>query len=174
MKKFILRIFTLVVALAGLSTLTSCDDYIGYDYDYGPPVFYDRGLVGSWELVSINGGGVAQNRRNWFTFNGGGVGTYYYYSGGRPYRQRVDYWCEAGYSGTDYLYLSYSGASPDRMQYWFTNAGSFLWMEWYTSQGRMRYGYQRINNWAGWSNAPASPDSGVLRFAPGREVDAEQ
>ncbi len=153
-----------------MSALTSCDGYIGYDP--GPQIYYDRALVGTWELVSINGGGVSRYDRNWLSFSGGGVGTYYYYSNGVPYRERVDYWCEVGYSGYDYLYLSYSGDQPDRMQYWFTNGGTFLWTEWMTSQGRVRYGYQRINDWVGW-NAPASPDSGALRFAPGRQAEVQ-
>lgn len=164
MRKNLLRMSLLtLVAIVSCGLFSGCDDYYGPDYGYGPE-FYDSDLIGTWELISINGGGVSPGERNYLQFIGRGRGNYYYYSGGVPYRESMSYWCEDAYSST-YLYLSYSGSRPEAMRYWFSG-NLTLWLEWHTVQGRVTYGYQYIDRSPWYAPALESADSDLITTGP--------
>ena len=105
-----------VILAAGLSfTLTGCAIDVGWNPT--PPhgwnsTFYDQALDGCWRLESINSQYVGGYDVNYLYFNGDGRGEYLYYD-----------------------------HSPTTMNYWFTDGGDALWMQWRNSYGLQTYVY---------------------------------
>lgn len=137
-----------VILAAGLSfTLTGCALDVGWDPT--PPygwnsTFYDQALDGCWRLESINSQYVGGYDVNYLYFNGDGRGEYLYYNHGRPCVENTAYWCQRSNSGGSYyqINLQYeSSYSPTTMNYWFTDGGDALWMQWRNSYGLQTYVY---------------------------------
>lgn len=106
--------------------------------------FFDRDLNGFWRLVQINSQYVDDYDTNYLYFNGDGRGRYYYYRKGRLFWETTAYWCQASVNGASYyqINLQYeSSGSPTTMNYWFTNGGDTLWMQWRNSYGVQTYVY---------------------------------
>ena len=149
MKKAIrTRFLTLVALLFALTcsvSLTSCEDD---DYYWSVPSngYIDSGLIGTWQLVQINGRFVNQFEANYFSFNSNGYGRYYYYVNGRPYAEGINYWCEYDYrGGNNWLMIDYPDQSTEQ-QYWFSDGGNSLWMQFVDGRGQViTYRYQWID-----------------------------
>lgn len=147
------RLTTLTLALIALfSTIsfTSCIDDDGW-YPMPPngwnSTFYDRDLIGQWQLVQVNSQPVVGTKTNFLQFNGNGRGWYFYYDHGALYRERMAYWCEDFYYGQGYyeLNMQYESGQSSTMTYWFTGRNT-LWMRWNTSQGTVTYMYRYIDS----------------------------
>lgn len=129
----------------------------GCYYDSGwspaPPsgwddTFYDSRLNGYWQLVQINGGAVGPYDTNYLFFGGAGRGRYYYFDRGVKYWEETAYWCQYSNTGqTDYqINLQYENTwQPTTMNYWFTDRGYTLWMQWRNSMGLQTYVYRAID-----------------------------
>lgn len=119
---------------------------------WNQPTFYDSRLYGYWELVQINGYPTTGYDVNYMYFNGNGAGLYYYYDRGYRYDERLTYYCtKTGYSGGyNELVIQYQNSynGPTAVDYYFSNSGNVLYMEWYDSYSRRNviYTYSRINN----------------------------
>lgn len=148
MKK-VIRLFTLLtVGIILSSAMTSCESD---DYWYDDPgyydTFYDQNLTGYWELVQVDSHGVVGYDKNYLSFSGRGYGEYYYWDGGRPYVMPTGYVCQYSNSGvSDYqMNLAYGDGRPTTINYWFTNGGRTLWMQWREYDGYVStYVYDRI------------------------------
>ncbi|MDE5840734.1 MAG: hypothetical protein K2H49_07410 [Muribaculaceae bacterium] len=108
--------------------------------------FYDRNLVGCWQLYQVNSDYVRGDEVNYMYFNGDGRGAYYYYERGYQERERLAYWCQRSVNGTPSLQINiqYEYGSPSTMNYWFTDADT-LWMQWRNSSGMQTYVYKYIS-----------------------------
>jgi len=126
--------------LMACGVFTSCDDD---DYYWGTPggsSYYDRDLVGTWQLVQINGITIPPADANYFSFFGRGSGTYYYHEGGREFAEDISYWSTDTYYNS-YLTINYATGRESTMNYWFTEDYQSLWMQWQTNSGTMTYRY---------------------------------
>ena len=144
MKKSLqLTLMLAVVALSGL--FTSC--YNDWGAPQRPVNFYDSRLYGYWQLVQINGYAVSGNDTNYLYFNGSGNGVYYYFQNSRRYKEGLQYWCQDGYYDSDYEIniLYQSSYNPSTMNYWFSNGGNALYIQWYdySSRHTVTYLYTR-------------------------------
>ena len=139
-----------LLALTGLAAatgLTGC----GVDYSWNPTpppgwssTFYDSDLNGYWRLVEVNSQYVSSYDTNFLYFNGDGRGVYYYYSNGRRYWENTAYWCQRAYGGTSSYQINIqyeSSGAPTTMNYWFTDRGDILWMQWRNEYGLQTYVY---------------------------------
>ncbi len=146
----IFRSLIAVAAIAGGATmLTGC---VG-DFDYGwnptPPygwnnTFYDSALTGCWRLAMVNSQPVAGYQVNYMSFDGRGRGEYFYYDNGRRYVENTAYWCQRSSGGNSYYQVNIqyeTSGSPTTMNYWFTDNGDTLWMQWRNSYGLQTYIY---------------------------------
>lgn len=156
-------LLVMVVWALGLG-LSACDD------SYPPPGGWgsslDDNLVGSWQLIYVNGVPVSGTAANYFDFYGSGRGTYYYYQGGVAYSEPVTWWNEYDSSG-NWLCIQYTG-SYSEVRYWFNSDATRLYMQWYEA-GRMQqyvYAYTGSVNWYG---KPALSPSESSWKAPGGE-----
>ncbi|MEZ3518407.1 MAG: hypothetical protein K1V75_00495 [Muribaculaceae bacterium] len=128
-------------------TLTGCAVDVGWDPTppYGwDDTFYDPSLEGCWRLHSINSRYVSGYSVNYLYFNGRGRGEYLYYTDGRPCTENTAYWCQHSTSGNSYYQINIqyeSSYSPTTMNYWFTDGGDTLWMQWRNSYGLQTYVY---------------------------------
>lgn len=138
----------MAVALVGAcGVFTSCSVDVGWDPV--PPngwnnTFYDSALDGCWRLTTINSQYVSGYAVNYLYFNGDGRGEYLYYDGGRRYVENTAYWCQYANGGSSnyQINLQYeSDYSPSTMNYWFTDHGDTLWMQWRNSAGLQTYTY---------------------------------
>lgn len=146
------KLLTLIVGIAmvlGMSmTLTSCESddywYDGPGWDNG---FYDRNLTGFWELVQVDSHAAMGYDKNYLFFDGRGYGTYFYWERGSRYEMPTYYDCQYSNSGTsDYqMNLQYGNGYPTTINYWFTNGGLTLWMQWREGGRVITYVYDRIN-----------------------------
>ena len=132
------RIFMMLLLAVGSATLTGCSVDVGWDPD--PPygwnnTFYDSALDGCWRLTTINSQYVSGYAVNYLYFGGNGRGEYLYYDNGRRYVENTAYWCQRNNSASGYqINLQYETAySPTTMNYWFTDGGDTLWMQWIDS-----------------------------------------
>lgn len=131
----------------GSLALTSC--YVDVGWDPVPPnnwnsTFFDNRLNGYWRLSQINSQYVNGYAVNYLYFNGNGRGRYYYYDNGGRFWENTAYWCQnASYGTTNYqINLQYeTSGSPTTMNYWFTDNGDTLWMQWRNSYGLQTYIY---------------------------------
>lgn len=135
-----------ILAVAGL---TSCDNDDAWDPT--PPAgwnsFFDRRLNGCWKLVQANGRPVGGVNVNYMTFNGNGRGRYYYYSNGTPDSERMAYWCQQSTNGASryQMNIQYEYGNPSTVNYWFTDAQYYLWMQWGTGSGIVTYVYEPVD-----------------------------
>lgn len=143
LRKFLLALPFLLLGLA----LPSCDgsDYWDPVAPFGWNTFNDRNLRGSWALSMVNGAPVDGYEVNYLEFYGDTRGMYYYYDNGYQTSERIAYWSQianAGYSRYQ-INIQYEYGSPATMNYWFTNGGNRLWMQWATGGGVVTYVYSR-------------------------------
>ena len=142
--------FTIAGALAmaaGSLWLTSCT--VGVGWDPTPPygwdnTFYDSNLTGCWRLTTVNSSYVSGYSVNYLYFNGDGRGEYFYYDDTRPYTENIAYWCQHAVSGSSNYQINVqyeSSYSPTTMNYWFSDGGHTLWMQWRNSYGIQTYTY---------------------------------
>lgn len=148
-KLYTLRILALsIFALVLLSPLTSCDDNDAWAPvpPYGWNTFFDNRLNGTWQLVQANGRPVTGYDVNYMDFYGNGRGRYYYYSGGRPDSEQMAYWCQVSdNSNSNYqMNIQYEYGSPSTVNYWFTDRGAHLWMQWQSGAGVITYVYEAV------------------------------
>lgn len=143
-KPVIKSLLALVLCLVTFSTLTSCDDD-----DYWYPAnggYIDSALVGSWELVQIDGKYVPQANANYFSFGNNGYGNYYYYDRGVLYREPINFYSETGNYGNAWLIIDYSDGSSAEQQYWFSDRGRSLWMQFTDYRGYLTtYRYEYVS-----------------------------
>lgn len=151
MKKRFVVLMLGVIALCS-TVLTGCVDDYGY-WNPEPPygwnnTFFDSRLDGYWELVQINGYNVPRSETNCLYFGGNGRGRYYYLRGGGWYEERTAYWCQESVNGATYyqINLQYEDGEISTMNYWFTDRGDTLWMQWRNSQGLQTYVYAYSSN----------------------------
>lgn len=132
--------------------MSSC--YVDDGWYPSPPngwndTFYDSRLNGFWQLRQINSQNVVGYSVNYLYFAGNGRGRYYYYENGLRHWEETAYWCQSSVSGTSNyqinLQYEYSG-QPSTMNYWFTNGGRSLWMQWSNSGGVQTYVYDYYPN----------------------------
>ena len=151
MKKFfrthLVQIILLAVCAVAVLPLSSCDDD-DYYWDIPSSGFIDRQLIGTWELVQIDGQNIYPENANYFSFGSRGYGRYYYHVNGRPYSEELNYWCEYDYhGGRNWLMIDYSDGSSADQQYWFSDGGYSLWMQFTDNLGRITtYRYQLIDD----------------------------
>lgn len=158
MKK-INTLLLLVATIMGLS-LTSCDDY------YGPPgATYDPDLIGTWELISVNGNSVHGYQKNWLEFYRNGNGTYYYYVNGKPYEMSLSYDIDYYYNRSN-LYIYYADGRSAYMNYWFNSNYTYLYMQWSEGGYLNTYVYAYVNS-VDWAPARKDNDSAAPLFLPG-------
>lgn len=148
-RKHSFSLFPLLSAIFLSLALSAC--YVDDGWYPEPPygwndTFYDARLDGYWQLVQINGANIGGYDTNYLYFNGDGRGFYYYYQNRRQYWENTAYWCQDSNNGaTDYqINLQYETGSPSTMNYWFTDGGRSLWMQWRTGSGLQTYLYRRI------------------------------
>lgn len=142
-KRYTLPLLSLILAVGASTALSSCAIDVGWDPT--PPYgwnnsFYDSALDGCWRLTSINSQYVSGYTVNYLYFNGDGRGEYLYYDHGRQCVENTAYWCQPAGGGNSYYQINIqyeSSYSPSTMNYWFTDGGDTLWMQW-----RDRYGLQ--------------------------------
>lgn len=143
-------LFTIAGALAMAASslsLTGCAVDVGWDPT--PPygwndTFYDSDLIGCWRLTTVNSAYVSGYSTNYLYFDGRGRGEYFYYDNGRPYTENIAYWCQHSNSGSSYFQVNIqyeSSYSPTTMNYWFSDNGHTLWMQWRNSYGLQTYTY---------------------------------
>lgn len=151
MKKRLVLLTLGVIALCG-TLLTGCVDDYGY-WNPEPPygwnnTFYDSRLDGYWELVQINGYNVSRDDTSCLYFGGNGRGRYYYLCGGGWYEERTAYWCQESVNGATYyqINLQYEDGEISTMNYWFTDRGDTLWLQWRNSHGLQTYVYAYTPN----------------------------
>lgn len=130
------------LAVCGVTgvTLTSCDD--GNQY-YPSGYFIDSDLLGNWQLYQVNGQYVQGTQVNYLTFSSRGRGYYYYYNRGVPYSERISYWCASGYNNNS-ITIQYADGQTSTMNYWFSDNGRSLWMNWNTTSGTYTYVYRMV------------------------------
>lgn len=158
MKK--LHTLLLLAVLAVGLCFTSCDDY------YGPPgATYDPDLVGTWELVSVNGNAVHGYQKNWLEFYRNGGGTYYYYVNGIPYEMGLSYDVDYNYNRSN-LYIYYSDGRAAYMNYWFNSNATYLYMQWSEAGFLNTYVYAYVNS-VDWAPARSPEKSESPLFMPG-------
>ncbi len=139
---YIRLLIAAILCLGSCAAFTSCNDDDWDDgYSYG---YYDRDLIGTWELVQINGEIISPANANYFSFYGNGNGTYYAHRNGVQYSEPISYWCSDTYA-SQYITINYASGSESQMQYWFSNAGRSLWMQWLTTSGLVTYRYEIIS-----------------------------
>lgn len=146
------RLLTIVALAAGSALFTGCSVDVGWDPT--PPygwtnTFYDSALDGCWRLTTINSQYVSGYSVNYLVFDGYGRGEYLYYDNGRRYVEQTAYWCQrVNNGGSGYqINLQYeSDYSPTTMNYWFTDGGDTLWMQWRNSYGLQTYTYTVTNH----------------------------
>lgn len=136
--------------MAMMGLLTSCEE------SYPPPggwggSYIDRSLVGSWQLINVNGYPVSGYQSNYFTFYMSGQGYYYYYQNGIAMSVPVTFWNENDYQGS-WLCIQYPD-SYSEMNYWFNSNGSYLYMSWMEGGRQQQYVYAFTSGFV-W-NAPA-------------------
>lgn len=123
-----------------------CRQRLGARSPYGwDDTFYDSRLNGYWALDQINSSYVDGTEVNYLYFGGNGRGRYYYYDRGQRYWENTAYWCQNSVSGTSnyQINLQYETVgSPTTMNYWFTDSGRTLWMQWSNSGGVQTYVYR--------------------------------
>lgn len=137
-----------ILLCAGMTSCDSDDDWWG-----NPPAgwnsFSDSRLDGYWGLVQYNSETVTSADANYLYFNGNGRGYYYYLSNGQKYVENMAYYCQNSNTGTsDYqINIRYEYSNPSTMNYWFTNSGNTLWMQWRTGNGAVQtYVYNRMSS----------------------------
>lgn len=108
--------------------------------------FYDRNLIGCWQLYQVNSDYVRGDQVNYMYFNGDGRGTYFYYDHGYQETEKLAYWCQRSVNGTSSLQINiqYEYGSPSTMNYWFSDSDT-LWMQWRNSYGVQTYVYKYLN-----------------------------
>lgn len=159
MKKMIKRSGRIGMAIAVFCTLciamTSC--YIEPDDPWWGPApsgwntINDSRLRGYWGLVQSDGINIPSSAANYLFFNGSGRGYYYYWNHGQRYTERTVYYSQDSNTGVSnyQLNIQYEFSNPITVNYWFTNGGNTLWMQWRTYSGQVQtYVYDR------WSGAP--------------------
>lgn len=140
--------FALIVALGFSFSLTSCDDD-DYYWDVPSNGYIDRALVGTWELVQIDGMAVTGYDQNYFSFRSDGYGQYGYYYNGAPYTERINWWCEYGSGVNNWLMIQYPNQTAEQI-YWLSDGGNSLWMQFTDASGRVityRYAYMARAPW---------------------------
>jgi hypothetical protein len=142
MKKFYLA-FAMICALLSGGLFTSCDDGDG---PYPSGTYYDPMLIGTWQLISANGSEVTINDTNYLRFLGNGVGRYYYQYQGQEFIEKMTYWCFDNNGTTNSMTIAYGKNSPTTVNYYFTDAGTLLWMQWPTGNGNVTYCYKTTDN----------------------------
>lgn len=151
MKKKIplLLVATILISVTSLFGLTSCDsDTV---WSPVPPAgwsgaFADSRLTGTWQLVEANGRPVGGYDVNYLSFYGNSRGRYYYYNNGFRDSEEMAYWSQRSTNGASawQLNLQYQYSSPTTVNYWFSNGGNYLWMQWGTGGGVVTYIYQLV------------------------------
>lgn len=140
--------FATLVVLA-LGAFMACDDDDSWDPSAPPGwnTFYDRRLNGCWELEQANGRQVYGMDVNYLDFYGNGRGRYFYYTDGQRDSERMAYWCQDSYSGVSnyQMNIKYEYSSPSTVNYWFTDSGYRLWMQWGTGGGVVTYVYRAVD-----------------------------
>lgn len=141
------KLFYLPILAVFLLILPSCGD-INY-WNPEPPggwnnPFYDRDLIGCWQLYQVNSNYVRGDEINYMYFNGDGRGTYFYYDRGYQETERLAYWCQRSVSGTQ-INIQYEYGNPSTMNYWFSDADT-LWMQWRNSYGVQTYVYKYVSH----------------------------
>ncbi|MDE6836173.1 MAG: hypothetical protein K2J03_04355 [Muribaculaceae bacterium] len=148
MKRF-LPVIISIIGFLGLSVgMTSCGpdswyyDDSWYDDDYYGDS-YDPALSGYWQLVQVDGQSVGGMDRNFLYFNGYGRGRYYFFENGRRYVEDTYYNCQWSNTGvSDFqVNLQYGNGYPVTMNYWFTNRGRTLWLNWRDNGRPVTYVY---------------------------------
>lgn len=156
----------MMVVLATSLTFTSCDDY------YAPPgATYDPNLVGSWELVSVNGKNVYGYQKNWLDFYRNGSGVYYYYVNGLPYEMDLTYDVDYYYNQSN-LYIYYADGRSAYMNYWFNSNYTYLYMQWSEGGFLNTYVYAYVNT-VDWAPALQPRTDMSPLFMPGVTPSAE-
>lgn len=141
-RKFILPIVTLLLMLVSSCTVNA---------PWRETTFFDSRLYGDWELIEVNGRPINRYNADFFYFNGNGGGMYYYYYYGRPYEERMTYYCTTsnGPSNPNQISIFFE-ATPNltNIDYYFDNSANFLYLEWYDYQYRdwTTYTYRRVYN----------------------------
>lgn len=148
MKK-IYNILLAAVAILSVSSLTSCGDvWVSAPGPGHDATFYDRDLTGCyWELWQVNSQIVHPSEVNYLEFFGNGRGYYYYLRNNVPYQETMTYWCQySGYGTSQYqINIRYANGSPTTMDYWFTNGGNYLCLQWYAAgYGTTTYVYRPV------------------------------
>lgn len=146
-RKLFRSIVLAVSLLTGATLLTGCA--VDFGWDPTPPygwnnTFYDNALNGCWRLTTINSQYVSGYAVNYLYFGGNGRGEYLYYDNGRRYVENTAYWCQAtnmGNSGYQINLQYENDYAPTTMNYWFTDGGNTLWMQWRNSYGLQTYTY---------------------------------
>lgn len=148
--KALYRTGLILSASAALLSLGGC----GYtdEWDPQPPTgwnsnYYDARLVGDWQLYQANSQYVSGDAVNYLDFYGRGVGRYYYYHNGYRDSDRMAYWCQQSVSGTSYnqVNIQYEGSAPSTMNYWFSDGGTTLWLQWRNGNGVQTYVYHAVD-----------------------------
>lgn len=148
-RKLHIGLLLAVLSLWAISAFTSCSDDSGY-WVGAPPqgwnVYYDSRLNGDWQLIQANGRDVTGDATNYLEFFGDGVGRYSYYSNGRLYSERTNYWCNKAYSAGSNMQMNikYESGQAATMLYWFTDNANLLWMSWSTGSGTVTYVYRYL------------------------------
>lgn len=151
--KHFLRTLTLAgAALLALASLSSCDSG-NDDYwwgDDGSNAYYDSNLLGTWQLIQINGQAVSPLQTNYMEFQSGGRGYYFYYSAGLQATQRLIWVCQAGYY-RDTITVRYQDGSQSSMNYYFTEGRNYLYLNWTTYNGaQYTYCYRYMGGYLPW------------------------
>ncbi len=145
-----LMLFAIVAAgiSAGFTGCTDDDDWVPVPPYSWQNAFHDQNLNGFWQLTQINGQPAGEDQANYLYFEGNGHGEYYYYFNGEQKEEETLYWCRQVNGVTRYqINLQYeSNTQPVTMNYWFTDNGQNLWMQWRANMATETYVYTRINN----------------------------
>lgn len=152
MKQLVRTISMAAIAIVAALSIASCSDGDD-DYWWGPDNsnnYYDSNLMGTWQLIQINGNNVTAGQTNYLRFTGKGSGYYYYYSGGLRSTQRIAWVCTAGFN-RDTITIHYQDGTTSTMNYYFTAGADYLYLNWTTYTGQqMSYCYRYMNNSIPW------------------------
>lgn len=138
--KFHLLSWLLMLAVA--SVLTGCADD-------GPPYpdYLDERLLGTWELVAVNGTPVGEWETNFLCFDGSdgysasGTGGYAYYLRGQLMVEDIWYVCSnSGGPQGQQITIQYESGDTSTMDYWFSSPDTLV-LQWWTSTGSVVYTY---------------------------------
>lgn len=140
--KLKLHLLLSLLVLALSATLTGCADD-------GPPYpdFTDDRLIGTWQLIGVNGTPVSEWETNYLRFDGQppysdmGMGLYGYYSRGQLMVEDMWYVC-SNYGGPrgQQITIEYESGQNSTMNYWFSDSETLV-MQWDTAGGSITYTY---------------------------------